>query len=128
VRLLLDTHTFLWWLAGHRMLSSKAREAIEIDESEVFVSAVSAWEITTKFRIGKLPEAELVANDVYSTIEAEGFSPLAISVQHAQRAGSFGGTHRDPFDRLLAAQAMLENLTLVSNDRAFEQYAVERLW
>lgn len=128
MRLLLDTHTFLWWLAGHRMLSSKAREAIETDETEVFVSAASAWEITTKFRIGKLPEAELVANDVFSSIETEGFSPLAISVHHAQRAGSLGGTHRDPFDRLLAAQAMLEDLTLVSNDRAFEQYAIGRLW
>jgi PIN domain nuclease of toxin-antitoxin system len=128
VPLLLDTHTFLWWLAGHRMLSLKAREAIESAEADVFVSAVSAWEITTKFRIGKLPEVQLVAIDVYSTIEAEGFSPLAISVQHAQRAGSFGGTHRDPFDRLLAAQALLDDLTLVSNDRAFEQYAIRRLW
>lgn len=126
--LLLDTHTFLWWLAGHRMLSLKAREAIGGAEADVFVSAVSAWEITTKFRIGKLPEAELVATDVYATIEAEGFSPLAISVQHAQRAGSFGGTHRDPFDRLLAAQALLDDLTLVSNDRAFEQYAIRRFW
>jgi PIN domain nuclease of toxin-antitoxin system len=128
VRLLLDTHTFLWWLAGHRMLSAKAREAIEIDESDVFVSAASAWEITTKFRIGKLPEAELVASDVLSSIEAEGFAPLSVSVHHAQRAGSLGGTHRDPFDRLLAAQAMLEGMTLVTNDRAFEQYAIGRLW
>ena len=128
MRLLLDTHTFLWWLAGHRMLSLRAREAVEAEDSDVFISAASAWEITTKFRIGKLPEAELVASNVLSSIEAEGFSPLAISVHHAQRAGSFGGTHTDPFDRLLAAQAMLENLTLVSNDRAFEQYAIERLW
>lgn len=128
MRLLLDTHAFLWWLAGHRMLSAKAREAIETDESDVFVSAASAWEITTKFRIGKLPEAELVASDVLSSIEAEGFASLAISVHHAQRAGSLGGAHRDPFDRLLAAQAMLEELTLVSNDRAFEQYAIARLW
>jgi PIN domain nuclease of toxin-antitoxin system len=128
VRLLLDTHAFLWWLAGHRMLSSRAREAIEADESDVFVSAASAWEITTKFRIGKLPEAELVARDVYSSIEAEGFSPLGISVHHAQRAGSLGGMHRDPFDRLLAAQAMLEDLTLVTSGRAFEQFAIERLW
>lgn len=128
MRLLLDTHVFLWWLAGYRSLAAAARTAIAADDAEVFVSAASAWEIATKFRIGKLPEAEPVAADVLSRIEAEGFVPLAVSVRHAQRAGALGGPHRDPFDRMLIAQALLDDLTLVSNERVFDRYGVRRLW
>lgn len=128
VRLLLDTHTFLWWVFADAKLSRRAREAILDEENEAIVSAVTAWEIATKHRIGKLPEASVVANDIAGAIAGEGFAELPLSVAHAQRAGRLGGTHKDPFDRMLAAQAMLENLTLVSNDRAFEQYAIERLW
>jgi PIN domain nuclease of toxin-antitoxin system len=128
VRLLLDTHTFLWWLAGHSSLSKRARTEIDSSGSDVFVSAASAWEIATKYRLGKLPEADLVALDVTSTIESQQFTPLAISVRHGQAAGALPGSHRDPFDRMLVAQAMLEDLTLVSNERAFDVYGVKRLW
>jgi PIN domain nuclease of toxin-antitoxin system len=128
VRLLLDTHTFLWWVFADAKLSRRAREAILDEENEAIISAVTAWEIATKYRIGKLSEASVVANDIAGAIASEGFSELSLSVAHAQRAGSLGGIHKDPFDRMLAAQAMLENLTLVSNDRAFEQYAIDRLW
>jgi PIN domain nuclease of toxin-antitoxin system len=128
VRLLLDTHAFLWWLAGHRSMSRRARVEIEDDSAEVFVSAASAWEITTKYRLGRLPEAALVARDVQATVESQRFISLPISVQHGQLAGELPGPHADPFDRMLIAQAKLENLTLVSNERAFDAYGVHRLW
>ena len=101
MRLLLDTHAFLWWLAGESSLTSKARAAIEAEETKVFVSAVSAWEIVTKFKLGKLPEAAQAADDVASTVATEGFDELALSMAHAQRAASLPGPHRDPFDRML---------------------------
>ena len=107
MRLLLDTHAFLWWLAGHPSLSKRARTEIDSSGSDVFVSAASAWEIATKYRLGKLPEADLVALDVASTIESQQFTPLAVSVRHGQAAGALPGSHRDPFDRMLIAQAML---------------------
>jgi PIN domain nuclease of toxin-antitoxin system len=128
VRLLLDTHAFLWWLAGHPSLSKRARTEIDSSGSDVFVSAASAWEIATKYRLGKLPEADLVALDVTSTIESQQFTPLAVSVRHGQAAGALPGSHLDPFDRMLVAQAMLDDLTLVSNERAFDVYGVKRLW
>jgi PIN domain nuclease of toxin-antitoxin system len=128
VRLLLDTHAFLWWLAGHRSMSKRARSEIEDVEAEIFVSAASAWEITTKHRLGKLPEAAVVAQDVLATVESQRFTALPISVRHAQLAGSLAGAHADPFDRMLMAQALLEDLNLVSNERAFDAYGVKRLW
>ena len=128
MRLLLDTHAFLWWLAGHTSLPVRVRAEIDTSGSDVFVSAASAWEITTKYRLGKLPQAELVASDVLLNIESQQFTPLAISVKHGQLAGSLPGRHRDPFDRMLIAQAITEDLVLVSNERAFEAYGVRRLW
>lgn len=128
MRLLLDTHAFLWWLAGSSALTLRARNAITTDAAEVFISAVSAWEIATKYRLGKLPEARLVAEDVVASVVAEGFTQLALSMSHAQRAGNLGGQHRDPFDRMLIAQTMLEDLTLVSNERTFDAYGLKRLW
>lgn len=129
MRLLLDTHAFLWWVFADSKLSHRARTAIADDEqNDVFVSAASAWEITTKFRIGKLPDAGSVAHDVAAAVASEGFDELPISMLHAQRAGDLEGRHKDPFDRMLIAQALIENLTLVSNEKAFEAYAVKQLW
>ncbi len=128
MRLLLDTHAFLWWLAGHPSLPRRVRAEIDRSGRDVHVSAASAWEIATKYRLGKLPEADLVAVDVMSCIESQQFTPLPVSVLHGQIAGAFPGQHRDPFDRMLVAQAMLEDLVLVSNEHAFEDYGVKRLW
>jgi PIN domain nuclease of toxin-antitoxin system len=128
MHLLLDTHALLWWLAGDRRLSTHARSAIADEDAKVFVSAASAWEITTKFRIGKLPGARLLVDDIAGAIASQAFSPLAISVVHAQRAGLLPGQHRDPFDRMLIAQSQLEGLTIVSNERVFDDYGVARLW
>ena len=128
MRLLLDTHAFLWWLAGHRSMSKRVRNEIDTAGTDVFVSAASAWEIATKHRLGKLPEAQLVAANVLATIESQQFTPLAVSVLHGQAAGALAGDHRDPFDRMLIAQALIENLTLISNEHTFDSYGVQRLW
>ncbi len=96
--------------------------------NEIFVSAASAWEIATKFRIGKLPGAEEVARDVSRCIDLQGFRGLPVEVVHAQRAGLLPGPHRDPFDRILIAQALNDSLILVSNESIFERYGIQRLW
>ena len=128
MRLLLDTHAFLWWLAGNRRLSPAARRAVEDTSNDVVVSAATAWEITTKHRVGKLQQAEAVALDVTASIASQGFDELAITVEDAERAGRLPGTHRDPFDRMLIAQALAHNLTVVSVDAVFDGYGVSRLW
>lgn len=94
----------------------------------VLVSAASAWEITTKHRLGKLPGAAEVAGDVLGCITGQGFEELAISFRDAERAGRLGGPHRDPFDRMLIAQALARDLLLVSNEAIFDDYGVTRLW
>ena len=128
MQLLLDTHAFLWWLDGNRRLSDTARRAIEDAANDIVVSAVSAWEITTKHRIGKLPRAEAVARDVAGAIASQGFEELAITVTDAERAGRLPGPHRDPFDRILIAQALGHDVAVVSLDRAFDRYGVNRIW
>ena len=128
MRVLLDTHTFLWWLDGDRRLSARGRRLIADAATEVFVSAASAWEISIKAAAGKLPGALDVAGDVVGCMESQGFRPLDITIRHAQRAGSLPPVHRDPFDRMLAAQALAEGLPLLSNDTAFDAYAVRRIW
>jgi PIN domain nuclease of toxin-antitoxin system len=128
VRLLLDTHAFLWWLAGDEALSAAARAAIADEGNVVLVSAASAWEITTKHRLGKLPGVTAIIADLDGAIRDQGFAALPISVQHAQLGGALPGPHRDPFDRILIAQAIVDGLLLVSNERVFDAYGVGRLW
>lgn len=128
MRLLLDTHAFLWWLDGDRRLSARSRRVIADETNAVLVSAASAWEITTKARLGKLPGARDVAADVVGCIANQGFVPLDITVLHAQRAGGLAGEHRDPFDRMLIAQAQLEDVAIISDDTVFDGYGVRRVW
>lgn len=128
MQLLLDTHAFLWWLLDDSELSEKARDSISNLDNHVFVSSASAWEISTKFRIGKLPDAQAVANDISNHILAEGFKELYITVDDGQRAGLLTGPHRDPFDRMLIAQSKNRNFVLISNDPIFREYDVELLW
>jgi PIN domain nuclease of toxin-antitoxin system len=128
MRILLDTHAFLWWVADDPALSASARTAIAEPANQVHVSAATAWEITTKYRIGRLPAAGLVAADAAREIAAEGFAELAVTVRHAQHAGAIPGPHKDPFDRILIAQALAEGMTLVSNEALFDGYGVARLW
>lgn len=128
MRLLLDTHVFLWWLIDSPRLSDPARQAIAIETNEVLVSAATAWEIATKHRLGRLPDVEPVALDIAGTIASQNFEQLTITVADAARAGALPGPHRDPFDRMLVAQALSGNLALVSIDSVMDQYGVRRLW
>ena len=127
MRLLLDTHTFLWWLAGDRALPEQVRD--EIAKAQfVYVSAASVWEIATKYRIGKLPGAAAIVGDLSRVIASEEFTELPIGIRHAEVAGLLPGPHRDPFDRMLIAQATVDELMLVSNEEIFDAYGAQRLW
>ena len=128
MRLLLDSHALIWWFAGDRQLSVPARRAIEDEENDILISAASAWEIATNHRLGKLPEAEALALDFTGTIARQDFEELPITVDDAARAGALPGPHRDPFDRILIAQALARNLVLISNESLFDWYSVRRLW
>jgi len=128
LKALLDTHTLLWWLDGDEQLSLIARSWIEIPEHRILVSAASAWEIATKVRIGKLPGAQAVAANFHECLISQGFAPLEITADHALRAGSLPGPHRDPFDRMLIAQAQALNIPLISNENLFDHYGVRRIW
>ena len=126
--LLLDTHAFLWWIAGDAALSVPARTAIDDAGNTVFVSAASAWEIATKVRIGRLPGVAGIAADLAGVLASQGFVGLPISFKHGQAAGALPGPHKDPFDRMLIVQAMLDDMALVSSEEQFDAYGVRRLW
>ena len=128
MQVLLDTHALLWWLSDDAKLSRRARTVIGTTSNTVFVSAASAWEIATKVRLGKLPTGVELASDFEGQLEREGFLSLQISVEHAVRAGFLPGGLRDPFDRMLIAQAQAENLQIVSKEELFDGYGVRRLW
>jgi len=120
VRVLLDTHALLWAGLEPWKLPKAA--------AEVLVSAASAWEIATKVRIGKLPGAERFAAEFPDRLAILGFLQLAVTVEHGQRAGLLPGKHKDPFDRMLIAQAQAENIPIVSNEKIFDEYHLLRIW
>ena len=121
--LLLDSHVLLWWLEGNPRLGSRVRDLLADPKRRVYVSAATVWEIGIKQALGKI----MVPEALVDVIEAEGFDELPISARHAQAASLLPNHHRDPFDRMLAAQAMLENMRLVSHDKALLAYDVEVL-
>jgi PIN domain nuclease of toxin-antitoxin system len=125
---LLDTHALLWWLFDDPKLSVAARAAIADPDNEVLVSAASAWEIATKARLGKLPEAGDVPTELPSYLRKSRFAVLPITAEHALAAGHLPGPHRDPFDRMLIAQARLEQVPVVTVDPVFGGYAVPVVW
>ncbi len=125
VNILLDTHIFLWWLFDDSRLPGEIRGEIENLDNQIFVSSASVWEIATKFRLGKLPEAASVAKNVTKWIEKAGFQPLSVSPEHAQLAGDWQMSHRDPFDRMLAAQAQIEEMALATVDKMLQQFPIE---
>ena len=128
MRLLLDTHALLWWLAGDEALSDTARGAIGDPDNEIFVSAAAAWEIATKYRLGKLPGAAIVAVDIAGAVASQGFVELPINMRDGQTAGGLPAIHKDPFDRMLIAQAIAADMVIVSNEGMFNAYGVPRLW
>ena len=127
-RLLLDTHALLWWLAEPTRLSTRAHASIGDPENQVLVSSASAWELATKVRLGKLEIANPLLADLPAVLADQGFELLPIQFRHGLRAGGYEQAHRDPFDRLLAAQAELEQLTLVSVDPALQAFPCKLLW
>lgn len=126
--LLLDTHALLWWLVEPDRLSAIARATIADPTTRVVVSAASGWEIATKVRPGKMPAAVELLSDLPEVLASQGFELLPIQLQHGLRAGSYPMADRDPFDRLLAAQAELANLTLVSMDPVLQLFPCQVLW
>ena len=128
MRLLLDTHTFLWWVADAPELSAKARKAIARPQNECIVSLASCWEIAIKTSLGKLEISGNLGRFIPDQLAANRFRELQIEVRHVARVARLPFHHRDPFDRLLAAQALEEGLTMVSDDHVFRRYGVRRLW
>lgn len=128
MKVLLDTHALLWWLAGDDRLSRVARETIGSLDNQILVSAVSAWEISTKFRIGRLPGAREIALDMDTCLSSQGFMAIPITLDQARQAGLLQGTHRDPFDRMLIAQSLSLGAPIVSNEKVFDEYGVTRIW
>jgi len=128
LRLLLDTHALIWWLTDDSKLGREAHAALKSGDNTVYVSAVSAYEVALKHGLGKLPEAVRLSRDFLQEVEAAGFEPLSLSVREAQVAGRMENAHRDPFDRMLIAQAILRDLTLVSNEKVFDDFGATRLW
>jgi PIN domain nuclease of toxin-antitoxin system len=128
VRYLLDTHALLWWMTDDPQLSSRARELIADERNNILVSAASAWEIATKFRLGKLPIAEAAIPRFNELVEADGFEHLPVSYLHALRAAGFSVEHRDPFDRMLAAQSALEAAPLITRDPVFTAFGTDVVW
>jgi PIN domain nuclease of toxin-antitoxin system len=126
--ILLDTHALLWWMIGDPRLSAKARAAVGAQDAEVLVSAASAWELAMKVRLGKLPDAARLTHRLTESLAEQDFKPLPITIEHGRLGGLLHGQHRDPFDRILAAQALLEDVPLVTNDAAFADFGVKTLW
>jgi PIN domain nuclease of toxin-antitoxin system len=128
MRVLLDTHALLWWLFDDTSLSKAARDAIRDPGNAVLVSAASAWEIATKRRLGKLPDAGEAAENLPALLRSSRMEPLAITVEHALAACALPGPHRDPFDRMLIAQSRLEDLPVVTSDPVFGRYSIRTVW
>ena len=128
MKLLLDTHAMLWWWTDDPRLSGTSRQAIADEGNQVLVSAASAWEIATKFRLGKLLHAAQALDRFNELVAADGFEHLPISYLHSLKAGGYSNEHRDPFDRMLAAQADLEKAVLVTLDPVFARFQCKILW
>jgi PIN domain nuclease of toxin-antitoxin system len=128
VRALLDTHALLWWFTDDAKLARRARAVIGKADNEILISAASAWEIATKVRLGKLADPTGLAMRLGEQIAEEGFRELGITLDHGRRAGALPDHHKDPFDRMLVAQAQAEGIPIVSNETIFDSYGVERIW
>ncbi len=128
MRLLLDTHAFLWWIADDRRLSRPARRAITDSRSEVLFSVASAWELAIKARLGRFRVEGSLDEFLSREIQENAFGVLPVLMSHAVRVATLPTHHADPFDRLMVAQAQVEGLFLVSGDRQIARYDVERIW
>lgn len=128
MRLLFDTHAYVWWVTADPKLSRRAEETIASKGGELFLSPVVPWEIAIKVRTRSWIGADRVLDDIDASVREGLVRPLAITLNHARHAGSFVSSHKDPFDRMLAAQASLDGLTLITLDPAFRTLGCETLW
>ena len=128
VKVLLDTHVLLWAMVSPRLLSPKVAEMMDGEANAIYVSAASAWEIATKVRLGKLPGADFVERNFVENVRRAGYSLIAIDAEIALRAGRLAGAHRDPFDRMLAAHALAEDIPVLSADGKLDEFGVRRIW
>jgi PIN domain nuclease of toxin-antitoxin system len=128
MKLLLDTHALYWWMIEEKRLSLTARKALQARASQIYVSPASAYELAYKHREGLLPKAGPLVRNFDAEIAEEGFFPLPITMEHGHRAGELADEHGDPFDRLLAAQAIVENMAIVSNDEKLSALGAKRVW
>jgi len=128
VKVLLDTHALLWATLSPAALSREASAIIADEGNMILVSAASAWEIATKVRIGKLPGAETLEKEFLDVMEDAGYTLLAIDTSCALRAGRLVGEHRDPFDRMIAAQALAEDIPVLSSDPKLDTFGIRRVW
>jgi len=130
MRLLLDTHTFLWWINQHERLSAKARDAIADNQNDAFVSVVNVWEVVIKAKMGRFNLPGDLASFLNEQIMANYFQILPIEMTHALNVYGLADhpSHKDPFDRLLVAQAKAEDMALISNDEHLDHYGIDRIW
>lgn len=128
MKILLDSHALVWYLRGDKRLSRKARAIADDPESQVFISAVCAWEIAAKVNRGRWPEAAQIADSLQEITMAQAFTALPITIVHARVAGFLSVRHRDPFDRMLAAQSQIESMPLVTADPAFRAFGTSVIW
>ena len=128
MKFLLDTHTFLWWITDSQLLSQTARDIVSDGSSELFWSAASSWEVSIKYKLGRLPLPEVPESFIPTELAKNRVESLPIISEHAFRAGQLPVHHHDPFDRMLVAQALTENMEIISNDRQISLYDVKIAW
>ena len=128
MKVLLDTHALLWAVLSPSTLSRKASAVIADESNIILVSAASAWEIATKVRLGKLPGAEAFEREFLAVVDDAGYTLLPIDAASALRAGRLTSEHRDPFDRILAAQALAQDIPILSTDTKLDTFGIRRLW
>jgi PIN domain nuclease of toxin-antitoxin system len=128
MRVLVDTHAFFWWLMDAPKLSVPARAVFEDENNIILVSSVVAWELSTKVRSGKWPEARYIAESIEAVVEANRFTALPLTLAHARVAGLLPARHRDPFDRMLAAQSQVDGVPLVTADPIFRSFGTLTMW
>jgi PIN domain nuclease of toxin-antitoxin system len=128
MKVLLDSHALVWFLTGNPLLPSRARAVAEKEDTILCVSAVTAWEIANKVRLGKWPEAAELTETLAAVMEQFSFEPVSITIEHARMAGLLPGVHRDPFDRMLAAQSQIEGMPLMTGDPVFATFGTRVLW
>lgn len=127
-RYLLDTYTLLWYWTEPTNLSETAIEILTDDDNEIYVSSASVWEMATKHRKGKLGQASEILKNFAELIEKSDFQPLSVNWQHAKLSGEYALEHADPFDRMLVAQAQIEDLTLISCDTEIQAFPINTIW